>query len=155
MAALFNSDAAVAALLSRNNIRDWAELNPQQTGVLLQQTERDRQAANVALAGEALQQMGATDRVKREIDYNKWVAQELQKTRRRDNAVALLGGLGTTAGGRLGYTPRQMRTLGSGDLLASVNQGVAQAAMLGNPSQLYANFWAPIASQAAGVARSG
>lgn len=152
---MFNSDAAVAALLSRNNIRDWAELNPQQTGVLLQQTERDRQAANVALAGEALQQMGATDRVKREIDYNKWVAQELQKTRRRDNAVALLGGLGTTAGGRLGYTPRQMRTLGSGDLLASVNQGVAQAAMLGNPSQLYANFWAPIASQAAGVARSG
>ena len=150
-----SSGVAAAALFGQDHVARWLALNERDTARSLNQVEQGKQAANVALAGEALQQMGATDRVKREIDYNKWVAQELQKTRRRDNAVALLGGLGTTAGGRLGYTPRQMRTLGSGDLLASVNQAVAQAAMLGNPSQLYANFWAPIASQAAGVARSG
>jgi hypothetical protein len=156
VAALFNSDAAVAALLSRNNIRDWAELNPQQTGVLLQQTERDKQAANLALAGEALQQVGATDRAQREIDYYKWANKESQKGERRRSSLALLGslqGVGT-AGRRLGISPAQMASVDPNAMLQNLNSLVSGLGTLGNPSPDYARYLSQAYQYVPGMARS-
>lgn len=153
---MFNSDAAVAALLSRNNVRDWAELNPSQTGLLLQQVERDNQAANLALAQIGLQEMGATQRNKDTIDWNKWQYKENQKQQRREKASNLLGNLSSligvgTAGRRLGVPPAQMGSVDPLALLQSVNAFAGGLTQIGSTSADYAPFLAQAAQYMPGL----
>jgi hypothetical protein len=157
---VFNSDAAVAALLSRNNIRDWGELNPQQTGLLLQQTERDKQAATLALAQIGLQQMGETDRTKRALDYNKWETQERLKQGKRDRSLALIGGLSAlsgvgTAGRRLGISPTQMASVDPNSMLQSLNAMVGGLGQYGNSSTDYARYFQQASQYVPAMARTG
>lgn len=156
---MFNSDAAVAALLSKNNARDWAELNPQQTALLLQQTERDKQATLQALSIEGMQQIGATERAKQEIDYYKWANKEAQKSKRRDNAITLLSGLGSltsggTAGRRLGISPAQMVSVDPNTLLQSLNSFASGLNQYGNAAPDYASRLAQAMQYVPGMARS-
>lgn len=151
---MFNSDAAVAALLSRNNVRDWNELNQPLTGALLQQNLRDNQAANLALAGSALEQIGANERTKQTIDWYKWQDAQTRKSRRQELALSLLGGVGT-AGRRVGVTPSQMATIDPNTLLQSLNAFNAGLTTLGDTSPDYASRVAQAAQYMPGLASIG
>lgn len=153
---MFNSDAAVAALLSRNNVRDWADLNPSQTGVLLQQVQRDNQAANLALAQTGLQEMGATQRNRDTIDWYKWQDEQSRKSRRREASINLIGSLGSlagigTAGRRLGVSPAQMTSVDPNALLQSINTFTGGLTQLGSTSADYAPFLASAAQYMPGL----
>lgn len=153
---MFDPNGAAAVLFAKNHIKDWAELNPRQTGALLAQTARDNQAANLALAGEALQQMGATDRAQRELDYYKWANKESQKETRRRNSLALLGslqGVGT-AGRRLGISPAQMASVDPNSMLQNLNSLVSGLGQFGNPSADYARYMSQALQYVPGMARS-
>lgn len=156
---VFNSDTAVAALLSKNNVRDWAELNPQQTALLLQQTERDKQATLQAIGIEGMQQIGATERAKQEIDLTKWATKQAQQSRRRESALTALSGLGSlasggTAGRRLGISPAQMTSVDPNALLQSLNSFASGLNQYGNASPDYASRLAQALQYVPGMARS-
>lgn len=157
---MFNSDAAVAALLSRNNIRDWAELNPQQTGLLLQQTERDKQTANLALAQAGLGQMGETARTKMVLEARRKETQDLLKRDRRDRTLSLIGGLSAlsgvgTAGRRLGIPPTQMANADPNSILQNLNAMLGGLGQYGNSSADYARYLQQGYQYIPGMARTG
>jgi hypothetical protein len=159
--AVFNSDAAVAALLSRDNARGWREvaLPDQPTGALLQQAARDNQAANLALAQVGLQQMGETGRTKRMLDYNKWELQERLKQSKRDRTQSLISGLSAlsgigTAGRRLGLSPAQITSVDPNSILQSVNSMISGLGTFGNPSSDYARYFQQAAQYIPGMART-
>lgn len=155
---MFNSDAAVATLLSRNNARDWNELNQPLTGALLQQNLRDNQAANLALAGSALEQAGALERNKQTIDWYKYQDQEARKSRRRETAAALIAELGatggSTAGRRLGLQPSQLAYADPNTLLQGLNSFFGGLTQLGTTSADYAPNFTAAAQYMPGLANS-
>lgn len=144
---------AIAAA-TRDNIGSWLALNKQSTSENLQQSLRDNQAVNLALAGSALEQIGANERTKQTIDWYKWQDAQTRKSRRQELALSLLGGVGT-AGRRVGVTPSQMATIDPNALLQSLNAFNAGLTTLGDTSPDYASRVAQAAQYMPGLANIG
>lgn len=150
---MFSTD--VTPLLSKNNVRDWAELNQPQTAAFLQQVQRDNQSASLALAQSGLSELGATARNQQTIDYQKWVNEQNRKYRNRESALALVSGLGSTAGRRLGYGPSQLSNADPNAILQSLNGFFGGLDQVGDTANGYARSLAQIAQYMPGVSGAG
>lgn len=160
---MFDSSAAIAALANKNHVQDWAALNPQTTGMLLQQTERDKQAANLAMAQTALVGSAEMKKTKAILDYNKWELKERLKANKNDNSqrmLALLGSLGSFGGGggfagnRMGISPANLGRASATSLLQEMNAMASGLGTFGDSSADYASNLAQALQYVPGMRRS-
>lgn len=142
---MFNSDSAVAALIGRSNpIAEWLQLNPQSTTAALQQSQRDKEAANLTLAAGALPVMGELEATRMTLDARAKELELARKATRRSNALTALSGLAglggsRPAGSRMGISADQLRSFRPEDLLSSLNSTVSQLNAFGNTTPDYAS----------------
>lgn len=145
-------DSALAAFtdLSRGNMAAYAALTDKfNTAAALARVAETNQLANASMAQGAMGEIGAIERNRDTIDYNKWVAnEELKAQRRRSRQQALQGllGGGGFAGGRLGISPSRVGSVSAESMAQTLNSLLAQTGAFANTDASVARYIGPAAA---------
>lgn len=150
---MFDSSGAIAALMSRNHIADWAALMERnQTAKQLQEVGTRNFLANANLAQAAASDLGQLAYLDKQQKY--YLGKE-QRDRRAANRQlglqALIGAASGFAGDRLGLNLGAMPSFDANSLLRAANDRYSQISTLLDPNPDLAGPIGQMAAMARGI----